>query len=590
MKLTDLESAVLIRSIFERLPIAAFLGAKAKGQIEIGKIDFEKQDVQTFLLANEKALDKLIQFYNDKLIPYRKQLKRLRNQLPYSSSVKVQNHIKQKEHLLKGWSTVEQKRKEYLRLAGNEFRERPKRSVFEKELEEYKRVVIEYLLPNSLFQKSFPVIIPQPNRSRHTYILGSSGSGKTELLKLFIRYDILNPKHGVLVLDPHSDMTKECLQIKAPEDTFVYISAEFGREGIYPKYNPFEHQFHHSHPSEKQAFISMRAEELIQAFKKILATEFTPNMQRLIFHCMQVLLYNKGTKLQDFLDFLRPNRAEKYLSWSKEHPSSNTRDFFEYDFHQKTLAVTKQAIITRFENIFSNYHLEKIFDCTESSFNLKELLDQGKCVLVSLAQGIIGEMGTKLLGAFFVSEVTTHALQRQRVPISKRNPIFMVIDECQNFLSERIDKILSEGRKYGIHLILANQYLDQFGDKNKQLKESVLANSNIKLFGTVSSKDYARMCKETSYQSKNIPILKHGRFVLKVADFPAIIIKGHGHLIGTDSEFYLSKTELKERLIYQKQKYYLGDLPVSKRKNAETQTNVVSKNSTRKLPKINKLR
>lgn len=291
-------------------------------------------------------------------------------------------------------------------------------------------------------------------------------------------------------------------------------------------------------------------------------------MKRLVFNSLMLLLNMPGATLKDLMNLLRPATDKKYKDMAKKHYSENIRLYFENDFNSKPLLVTRMSVLTRFENILSNYHMNNIVDAEKSSFDLRSMLDSGKVLLMNLAQGLIGEEGSKVLGIFMVSEITTHALQRQNIPPKERKPIFVYIDEMQNYCTERLDKILSEGRKYKVHLILLHQYLDQLsGEKNKRLKESILANTNIKMFAAVSSKDYARLSKETDFHNTNALQLKHGKFILKVGDFSPVIAQVASFLVDKKAPYYISPSEFKKRLYWQRDQYYvktfdhLGEAP-----------------------------
>ena len=302
-----------------------------------------------------------------------------------------------------------------------------------------------------------------------------------------------------------------------------------------------------------------------------------------------IQLSNEKNELYGMAEFADGEELSMYEDQISAKDNESTASYFQYDFHLKPLDSTKQALLTRLEKILSNYHVANIFDCEKSSFNLTKSLDQGKMVLASLSQGLLGEEASRLMGAFLLSEVTTHALQRQSIPEYKRTPIFVVIDECQNYLSERIDKILSEARKYRIHLTLSMQFLSQFGE-NRRLKESVLANTNCKLIGTVSSSDYAKLSKETGYSSSKFPRLKHGRFIAKVDDYPAVIIQADSYLIDTNSKYYISKSQMEQRIKYQLTKYYRISTPPDQSSDRPKKPNITpDSDNDNQPPKINKL-
>jgi len=143
------------------------------------------------------------------------------------------------------------------------------------------------------------------------------------------------------------------------------------------------------------------------------------------------------------------------------------------------------------------------------------------------------------------------------------------IDECQNFLTPRIDKILAEARKYGLHLTMANQYINQI--ENIRLRSSILANTNIKCLGLSSNKDYDLMAKEMGYKNKETPILGKGRFIVKVGSFSPIAIKAYDFLVDTKGASYINQEQHRKRLNQILKKYYTKSLSKSKDKTQENE-------------------
>ena len=130
--------------------------------------------------------------------------------------------------------------------------------------------------------------------------------------------------------------------------------------------------------------------------------------------------------------------------------------------------------------------------------SIKALLDEGKIIIVNAQQSKLSEAGTTILGALLTAEMTIMALGRANKPKEERHPVFAYIDECQNFLNDKIDKLLAEARKYGVHLIMANQFLGQFEGMGR-LKESIFANTAIKFCGSASAQDKTTMSKELNF-------------------------------------------------------------------------------------------
>jgi len=183
-----------------------------------------------------------------------------------------------------------------------------------------------------------------------------------------------------------------------------------------------------------------------------------------------------------------------------------------------------------------------------------------------------------------MAELTTLALQKAKRPIQFRKPWMGYIDECQNFLTERIDKILSEARKYALHLTLANQFLGQI--QSPRLKDSILANTDIKCLGRSSYKDYEKMSKEMNFKGKKTPKLGRGRFVVKVGSYDPIAIQAYDFLVGNKGSSYINSEQHRQRLNQNLRNYYTKSTQSQKTEKGET-TPVIK--PIIELPKIENL-
>lgn len=432
-------------------------------------------------------------------------------------------------------------------------------------LQQYEKSIINAPVVEQFFKQSPKVLISPSARERHAYILGQSGSGKSELLKLFIYHDVFH-KQGVLLLDPHGDLAEQCCQFRLwehPEyrNHLVYISPEFIGNEKMPQYNPFYNDYEQLPPHEQKQQISIRTSELIGAFKTIFKGDFSTNMDLMLSYSIRLLLEHKGCNIFDLLELLSAEeRAAKYLRWAAQHWDSRLRGYFETDFRQERFNATKLAIRTRFENTLSNQAIRNIFDCERSTFDIIQLLSEGKTVLVNAAQGVFGEVGTTILGAFITAEVTSFALSRQNIPSHERSSVFVYIDECQVFLNEKIDKILAEGRKYKIHLTMANQFLGQFSGNSDliRLRRSIMANTAIKICGSASGEDMGVMAKVMGMNIAQTPNLRHGKFCIKAGFKPGYVMQAESALLyeGDENNYYLNQEAYNFLLEEQQQKYY----------------------------------
>jgi len=514
--------------------------------------------------------------------------------------------------------------------------------------DEFEKLLIEMakdvMVGKKWYDKDFYLHIANKVRKMHTYILGSSGSGKTELLKLLINQDVSDYK-SVFVLDPHGDFANQVarfsvftrdleesitiyeheiaknrkenveaqlkyedyylniiknLKIYTEEkkvtnfrDLLVYISPEYADYDMYPCYNPLEHNYNSLPETQRRNKLSFKIGQLVSAFEVIFESDFTHNMYLLVFNCLRLLMEKENSTLLDLIDLMQPKKANIHLTDANKHWDPVLVDYFENIYPLDRLNPTKSAVYTRFAQAFTNQILKIILTQRKSTFNPMDLLDKGKSVIVNLSQGYFTEVGTKIFGSFLTAALTSHGLNRSTIPENSRVPIYAYLDECQNFLSSNIDKTLEELRKYKIHLTLANQHLGQFRGQAK-LKDSILANTSIKFCGKASIDDQKKLSKYIGIDITELPKLKVGDFVVRTdPNKDPILFHAFSHLVEDidrkqKTSKYMKRDTWKEVQKEQLKKYYRKITPSSPQQQAASKQ-TIDHEGAYSPPKPNKL-
>ncbi len=141
----------------------------------------------------------------------------------------------------------------------------------------------------------------------------------------------------------------------------------------------------------------------------------------------------------------------------------------------------------------ANPIIRNIIGQPKSTFNIRELMDNGKILIVNLSKGLIGEDNASILGAFLVTKIQLAAMSRSNIPnIEDRRPFYLYVDEFQNFATDSFATILSEARKYGLNLTVANQYVSQMEDT---VRDAVFGNVGTMISFRVSGDDSAILAK-----------------------------------------------------------------------------------------------
>ena len=164
---------------------------------------------------------------------------------------------------------------------------------------------------------------------------------------------------------------------------------------------------------------------------------------------------------------------------------------------EAALANIVPYITSKLTSFISNDMMRPIIGQQESAFNLREIMDKQKILLIDLPKGVVGEMNAYLLGMILVGKILMAALSRTDMPNSERKDFYLYIDEFQNFTTNSICQILSEARKYALNLVIAHQYIGQLSkNNNTEIKDAVFGNVGTMISFKIGSEDAEFLVKE----------------------------------------------------------------------------------------------
>lgn len=299
--------------------------------------------------------------------------------------------------------------------------------------------------------------IKKKDRRYHMYVVGKTGMGKSTLLEQMIVADIKN-NEGLAVLDPHGDLVEKVLK-HIPEtrkDDLLYFNPQ-DRENCLA-FNPLENN------NSKESHLL--ASQMISVFKKIWNGFWGPRMEHILRNALLTLLEFPYPTLADVQKLLTDKEYRKLLL--SKIDDKQLLYFWNNEFEKYSIYFRQEAISpiqNKIGQFLSSPVIRKIITQRKSSFNLKEVMDKGKILLVNLAKGKIGEDNASLLGAMFVSRIGLTALSRADIFEDKRKDFYLYVDEFQSFVTESFIDILAEARKYRLNLVLSHQYLNQVDER-----------------------------------------------------------------------------------------------------------------------------
>lgn len=299
--------------------------------------------------------------------------------------------------------------------------------------------------------------IKRRDRRSHMYVIGKTGTGKSTLLKNMLVSDIARGE-GLALIDPHGDLAEDILHF-VPEERMEDVIYFNPADMHYPiAFNPLEQVAQES----RHLVLS----NLISIFHKIWPTYWGPRLEHILRYSLLTLLECPGSTLLDLPALLTNREFRVDVLRSVRDPI--VREFWKYQAANyisphKTDAIS--PVLNKTGQLLVSAPLRYILGQKENTFELREVMDSGKILIVNLAKGRIGEDNSAVLGAMLVSTIMLAAMSRADRPEDDRKSFYLHVDEVHNFLTPAFAEMLSESRKYGLNLILAHQYLQQLDEK-----------------------------------------------------------------------------------------------------------------------------
>jgi len=313
------------------------------------------------------------------------------------------------------------------------------------------------------------VHIGDDDRRRHFYIIGKTGTGKTELLKYMVLQDI-KAGHGVAFIDPHGDAAEDLLSLIPPEraeDVIYFNPADTER--------PLGMNMLEAQTEQEKHFV---ATYIVGLMYKLYDPHKTgiigPRFEHAVRNAMLTVMSEPGNS---FVEVVRVLTDAKYVQellpkvsdpivrryWTDQIAQTS-------DFHKSEVL---DYIVSKFGRFVTNRMMRNIIGQSKSAFNIREIMDNQKILIVNLSKGRIGDENSDFLGLILVPKILVSAMSRQDVPEEQRKDFYLYVDEFQNFATDTFADILAEARKFRLNLIVANQFV---GQVEEDVKNAIFGN------------------------------------------------------------------------------------------------------------------
>lgn len=346
------------------------------------------------------------------------------------------------------------------------------------------------------------------DRSRHVYIIGQTGAGKSGTLELFALSDVYH-NQGYAIIDPHGDFAVNNMRFipAARMQDVVYFNPA---DTAFPLgFNPLEV----TDPNMKSNISS----EVIGVLKRMFAESWGPRLEYILRYTILALLDRPETTMLDITRMLTDKKFRKEtLTYCTD---TVVMQFWNVEFASWTEKFQAEAIapiLNKVGAFTANPIIRNIIGQPKSTFNIREIMDSGKILIVNLSKGLLGEDNSSVLGAFLVTKIQLAAMSRSDIPnIKDRRPFYLYVDEFQNFATDSFATILSEARKYGLNLTVANQYTSQMSDT---VRGAVFGNVGTMISFRVSADDAPILAKqfEPQFEPNDLLQMHNRNFVINM--------------------------------------------------------------------------
>lgn len=339
------------------------------------------------------------------------------------------------------------------------------------------------------------------DRRRHMYVIGKTGTGKSTLLANMAINDLKN-NEGLCVIDPHGDLVEALLD---------YIPSHRINDVVY-----FD-------PSDKERTVQINlfegdntqhreliASGIVSVFQKLYSYSWGPRLEYILRNALLTLLKSPQARLSDIVDLLTNTEFRRKVVDSLDDPI--LKNFWVFEFEkmqdrQRTEAIA--PILNKVGQFVSSPIIRDVVNAHKSSFNIEEIMNEGKILLVNLSQGKLGEDNATLLGAMLITKIQLAAMSRVYTAEESRRDFYLYVDEFQNFATESFNKILSEARKYRLNLILANQYIAQIPE---DVQKAIFGNCGSMVSFVMGADDAAAFQKEFGDNYTQDDLVSLGKF------------------------------------------------------------------------------
>ena len=352
------------------------------------------------------------------------------------------------------------------------------------------------------------------NRTRHTMILGGSGTGKTNLIEYMIGYDIIEAEEEdgccIIVIDSQHQLIPKLAKVKLPTENVTYLNPAWDGWGL----NLFDVEYDKSDNPVRRETVINNAVGLIRFVLEGALQGGMTDRQRVMFdYAIQLVIQIPHGNMATFIELLGDNGLDPYGRYI-EDLDDISQDFFTNDWPSKEYRSTRNAVKTRLQTLLKNPTFKRLFSTTKNNFNAYDDMQSKWLMLLDTDKPLLDKEGSGFLGRLYIAMIMQAAYRRFENADKTYKPVYIYIDEAHEYFDDRLAEMLEQARKANIGLILAHQDIDQIKKKPGLTPATIIGSTATKLVATTYQPDANEMAKSMRVRADDILNLPDFTFAL----------------------------------------------------------------------------
>lgn len=372
----------------------------------------------------------------------------------------------------------------------------------------------------------------------------------------------------VILIDPKGYLAEQVAKLysNSKDDRLIYIEPSlFQNEDLYPVLNPFDI------PKKDEKAIELATDTIVEVLEIVLrqihkGSEFTPAMKGILYYTIPVILRLPNGSLSDLYRFMNDEQNQDLIELGRKSPNPTHRVFFNSEFQEDTLNVSKNSIRARLRIFLATKGLSAIMQ-GKSTIDLYRAIDERKLIVFNLSKGLMGKNQSKNFGRIVIGLTLITMIEKAKaISNPKYRPqVHLFVDEFQNYITQTVSEVLAEARAYGLHLNMATQIVGQAMDS--ELEKLVLGNTDVKVLGNSDYDSREHFARSFGMKQQNLEIEKF-KFWVRVKDGNPFILTPSKQFL--DNKGSMNNEQWTQLLKIQKARYYRKYAPPEPIERADT--------------------